>query len=133
MKQLKSCNVAIVSLLALFIASCSTIAPGSDPVVVRAQQTIKQAKISMDAYVHLEDSYTTQLKKINPNFHKLAESIRANGQQWITDGMSAVETYRSTKDQTALNRALAVLSQAIADCQKYTSQAQSNGVAINGQ
>jgi len=128
MKKLnQSCNVAI-TLVALFVVSCSTIAPGSDPVVVRAQQTIQQAKTTMNAFVTLEDQYSVQLKKINPSIHTAAENIRAHGQQWLTDGFSAIEAYRVSKDQTALNRALGVLAIAVADSQKYTSQANAQGI-----
>lgn len=123
-----SCNVAIISLVALFVASCSTLTPGSDPVVVRAQQTIQQAKTTMNAFVTLEDQYSVQLKKINPSIHAAAENIRAHGQQWLTDGFSAIEAYRVSKDQTALNRALGVLAIAVADSQKYTSQASAQGI-----
>jgi len=128
MKQIKSCNVAIVLLVALFIASCSTLTPGSDPIIVRAQQNIQQAKTTMNAFVTLEDQYTAKLKSINPNIHKAAESIRAHGQQWLTDGFNAIEIYRTTKDQSALNQALAVLAQAVSDSQKYINQAKAEGV-----
>src|SRR5882724_2714806 len=118
MKKSLSLGPVIALLLSLALAGCAT-APGSDPTLVHAQQTIKQAKLTMDAFVHLERGYEMQLKAISPDFHTYAETVRAHGQQWLHDGWDAVEAYRVNKDSSKLDAALAVLQSAVKNSQHY--------------
>lgn len=135
MKQMKkfklSCNVAII-LLALSFAGCQTPPTGQSATLINAQTTVKQAKITMLAFAHMERDYEVQLKAIDPKIHTYAETVRANAKQWLQDAWNAVEAYRTTKDESKLNQALAVVKSAAASSQYYMALIKSKGVTPNG-
>lgn len=82
----------------------------------------------MTAYVDLERLYETRLRAISPDFHAYAETIRANGQQWLRDAAAAVDAYKQNLDKSALARGIAVAQSALTNSQHYIDLAAAKGV-----
>jgi hypothetical protein len=64
---------AALLVLALATGCSTTVAPGADPVVVRAEQTIEIAADTVDAFVRWERANEA---KVSPAVHAAAENIR---------------------------------------------------------
>jgi uncharacterized lipoprotein YajG len=141
-KKFINCNVAILLAATLTLSSFTgcqlqtatstagqpTASLRGDPILINAQRTIVQAKTTALAYVHLERDYEDQLAKVSPDFHKYAEKIRGNLQQWLRDGWDAIEAYRTSKDASRLNQAISVLQSVLDNSQHYINEAKTEGV-----
>ncbi len=121
--------LSVVLLLSCMLlgAGCSSILPGNDPVIVRAEQVEKTALAVFDTYVHVEFSQREKLKSISPEFVKVADLIRVSADDWIESLEAALKAYRnnrSPENKATLVTALAVLETSLAEAQRYLGQTQ---------
>jgi hypothetical protein len=114
-------------ILALFLLGCAG-GNTSSSIIANSQKTLAQAKVTMTTYVRLERTYETQLRAISPEFHAYAETIRANGQQWLRDGAAAIDSYIANKDKTALDQGMAAVTTALSLSKHYIDLANQKGV-----
>lgn len=123
--------LALALCLGLFIgceSGCSTpLQPGSDPIVVRAQQTREIAKQTIDLFLRLEETNADVLWQFNPEIKYVADKLRTNAPPAIRDLTRAIATYKEAKNETnssAITIGLAVVEQLLGDAQKYLALAQ---------
>lgn len=111
-----------IVLLSLILSGCSTIAPGSDPVVVHAERVTGMALDTFDVFLKLEYENRARLAKISPDIHVTAELIRAKGFGWLSNARAATKRYKA--DRTEVTRSILVaatrfLEDAVLAAQKY--------------
>lgn len=121
-------TVAMLLAIGLGIAAlpgCSTIAPGSDPVVVRAEQTRETAIQTFDAFLLYEYSNRDYLWGKSHDFKSVADNIRQNESGWIEALNSGIKRYKENKaDGTGpLTQALAAIETALAEAQATITRA----------
>jgi hypothetical protein len=95
---------------ALFCAGCSTVAPGSDPVVVRAEQVTLIAADTIDAFLRFERANQASL---GADVHAVAQSLRHEAPRAIRSARLATKTFkanRSPGNKATMETALAVLN-----------------------
>jgi len=112
--------------LALFLlAGCAGIQPGNDPVVVNAERTTATALEAFDGFLRWEYEHRAALAAL-PYVRICADKIRAEGVQWLQSARTLTQIYkgeRSTENLTRLQRALGLLSAAVAEAEKYMATA----------
>lgn len=98
----------------------------SDQIILRAEQTAETAKLTFNAFVHLERDNEAFLKNVNPGIHTWAETVRRNGLNWIVSLRNATKTFkqnRTPENQANLNTILLTLTSAVSETNKYMTQA----------
>jgi len=103
---------ALVALMGLFLAGCAAIAPGHDPVVVRAEQTQRLAFESLNAFLRLEHSNRAFYMVKTPRVHEAAESLRRRAPESfraLRGAIVAYKTNRTPAGKASLETALAVV------------------------
>jgi hypothetical protein len=112
----------IVFLIASLIGiGCSSILPGNDPLVVRAEQSLKGADVTFNTFVSVEYVNRAQLLAINPQIEKLADKVRVGWTNWAQKLDSALLAYKHSK--TPENAAALTTAQAVVDTNLTQSQA----------
>ena len=114
----------IVALLVL--SSCATVQTGSDAVVVNAERFTSVAADTFDLFVHTEYDNRAYLATIDPHIHPYANYIRTNAKGWLQSARVMTKAYkqnRTPENKANLTTALATLSAAIAETQKYLIKA----------
>lgn len=119
----------------LLLASCASILPGNDPVVVRAEQATIIAKdtfnlvekLDFDAYpaFKLADARAAGQERTFVN------TLRHNDQTWLASARTATAAYkgnRSAENKANLDTAIAVLSAATSEANKYIAAIHSKGL-----
>lgn len=127
MKQLKTIPSI---LLVLLLASCASILPGNDAVLVNAERTTTLAFTSFDSFFALERQQQVYVKAHLPQIHTFANDLRKNAPRYLASARAATETYRLNRDATnkaTLQTAIALLQTALSQVQNYTIQIQSGG------
>lgn len=123
-------TIPTILLLAL-LAGCSTVQQGSDPVVVRAEQTVSLAKATFQFAVDTEAQSRPALLQINYNaaiqIKHTVDRIRLSAATWQASAVSAIQAYKAN----ATNANLSVLQKALADISAGMTQAQNVIVQIN--
>jgi hypothetical protein len=112
--------------LVCFTPACSSILPGSDPVVVHAEQVEKIAMTTFDTYVRLEFKNRDQLKKVSLDFEKAADKIRVGATNWVASLDRTILAFKHSKtpeNKADLVTALATLNTALAEAEGYISRA----------
>lgn len=126
MKQL-----ILVTLVAMGFCSCATPPAGgptstADPVVVTAEKSLRTAKDTFDLLLHLEYDNRAALEKVPLGIHTYADYIRKNAPDWLITANNLKNTYkhnRTAENKASLQTALATISEAVLQSQKYISQA----------
>lgn len=82
--------------LALFSSGCSTIAPGEDSVLVRAEQLQETAYIVMDTYLQYANAnrHRLSLKEVD-----VANKIQTWGKSWLRNLDQSLKEYKETGDE----------------------------------
>lgn len=113
-------------ILALLLASCSTILPGNDPVVVNAERAITTARATFDLVEKTEYDTYPALKAVNPSvaveIRTFVNKVRASRQKWeqsATDLKNAYKKNRNADNKASLDTGLAVLTSATAQAVTY--------------
>lgn len=78
-------------------SGCRSVAEGSDPVVVRAEQAADISFEIMDAYLSLEENNREYLRTVSPEFEKAAIRVRTDGKAAIENLRSATKTYKQNR------------------------------------
>ena len=129
---MKTRNTILPIVALLLMAGCKTndtVQPGSDPIVVNAQATMKLARATFDMIEKSEYDAYPAFKAANPSaaaaVRAFVNNLRANETKWLRTAYNLTEAYRTAPSEGAyrdLNKALAVLSAAIAESNTYLSQ-----------
>jgi hypothetical protein len=133
---LKSVATALcaVSLLAppIGFTGCASFNPptlsqsATDQVILRSEQAAESADLTFNTFVHLERDNEELLKQTGPAIHSWANTVRANGQDWVRTLRSATRVFkanRTAENQATLNTALATLIDLTSKTNKYLAEA----------
>jgi hypothetical protein len=116
----------LVALLAvLLVAACATLSPTSDPVLVRAEQSLATALDVTDALVQLDYTHRDALAAAVPGAHAVAERIRVKGPAVFKLAASAMDTYRANRtpeNKATLQTTLAVVADLFNSAQQVLAQ-----------
>lgn len=130
-------RILLVPLL-IALASCATVAPGNDPVLVGAQQTISAAQNTFALIEKTEYEVYPSFKSADPEsaakVRTFVNTLRANQKHWLSTAFSLQETYRtnrSSENKANLQTALAVLADAIAKSNEYLALMNNKGVWLS--
>jgi hypothetical protein len=102
-------------------SGCATLAPGADPVVVRAEQTLSASLDVTTALLTLEKDHPATFDAAIPGAHKVAEDLRVKFPPAYHEGERLLETYKANKsidNKVTLTTALAVVTQLTESAQK---------------
>lgn len=123
--------------LSALLTGCATLAPGSDPVAVRAEQTVASAFNAFDTFLRLERQHSATVKAKAPSVHRFAEWLRApvpeadgpapRGIALIHSANRVRASYkanRSAENQASLTAALAALAAAVSEAQTHLATLQ---------
>jgi len=116
----------------LVMTGCASVAPGHDPVVVRAEQSLSIAFDTIDTFLKLEHDNQELVKKKLPEVHAFAQKLRAKvtvgGKtqpfgisviQSATDVKNAYKRNRSPENKANLISALASLEAIVRETQQH--------------
>ncbi len=128
----KSGPVAVLALgaLSLSLVGCGSVAPGSDPLVVRAEQLVPGAADTIDAFLKFERINEATLGK---DVHRVADELRVNAPRVILAARAATRTYkenRNAENKATLETVLAVVEQLAADVGKVWTKPTASGVPV---
>lgn len=101
------------------VGGCSTIAPGHDPFVVRAEQTTEIAFDLLDTFLRWEYAHR---KTLPPEVTEAAERIREKAPDAIRIARELTRAYkrnRTEEGRVSMMSAVAVLDDLIATAQRY--------------
>lgn len=118
------CAGAVTASITLNTTACSTVQPGQDALLVRAEQTEKTAFSIMDTFVTIEDQNQALLEAKLPGIHAAAEKIRREGKPAIRALHNAIDAYRKNPDAPALIKALSVVESLSNDAQSWIAKSQ---------
>ena len=110
----------------LVLASCSTLDPNADPVVVNAEKTIKLSFHAVDAFLTFEKNNADLIKRTAPDAHAYAEYVRRNARNWFRSATALTDAYRTSRtaeNKANLQTALQVLQVAQSEALRYTAAA----------
>lgn len=119
----------------LILTSCASIAPGNDPLVVHAEQSVAVAWATVDTFVKL-DNVNRDLWRVKfAAAHKFAEYLRApvgnpptqRGIAWIETAVkskTAYKQFRTPANKTGLVKDLSTLDTLISETQKHLDNTQ---------
>ena len=114
---------------------CSSINPpalttqSTDQIILRAEQLAQTARLTFDTFVHSERNNEAVLKNI-PKIHEYANTIRRNGLNWVDSLRAATRNFkanRNAENQATLNTAIATVTEAVAETNKYIAEAKKVG------
>ena len=102
----------------------------TDQIILRAEQLAQTARLTFDTFVHLERNNEAILKQASPKIHEYANTIRRNGLNWVDSLRAATRNFkanRNAENQATLNTAIATVSEAVAETNKYIAEAKKVG------
>jgi hypothetical protein len=118
--------IATVGICAVgaLITACSSVVPGSDPLVVRAQQTETIAYSAFDTFLKFDNANRAYIASNAPAVHAFAETLRQpvvdgtnqtrQGLLWITQLDRITQAYETNgASSNAVESAISVLTTAI--------------------
>lgn len=128
--------LAVVMLGVLMVLpGCASVAPGHDPVVVRAEQVRDVAVTTFDVLLELEYQNSEALWKVSPEIKRTCDYIRKNERLWINGLTSMINAYkknRTPEGKANLTTALATLESGLQLAQKILSQAKEEVKRVGG-
>ncbi len=130
-----SVAVKIIPLLvtcALLGSGCASVAPGHDPVVVRAEQTRSIAASTFAAFVKLEHYNRPALRAISSDFARIADQVRSKSDGWIqslTRVLAGYKASRNPENRASLTAALSTLDAAMREVELHTAIAAQHRIA----
>jgi hypothetical protein len=120
---------AVITLLAFFIWGCAAVQTGNDPVVVHAEQTTTLAvstfKLIEKSEYESYDSLKAQSPGTAATIRNYVNTLRSHQNEWLTTARDLTKAYknnRTPENKASLATALAVLSEAIAQSNKYLAE-----------
>lgn len=118
----------LVPLILILMAGCSTVAPGSDPILVNAQRTAQSAHQTFDLLFKVERENEAYVKRYAPSVHDGVNAIRRQAPQAEDNLWEAIEAYRTNRtaeNKASLNTYLATLQKLLDEAAQYTQTIQS--------
>lgn len=113
-------------LTVLLLTSCASILPGNDPVVVRAEQATQLAFDTFNLVEKTEFDTYAALKATSPStaaqVRTFVNSLRRQGPEWLASARTLTHAYkanRSPENAASLSTAIAVLTSATLEANKY--------------
>lgn len=125
---------AIALVLALAIVAvgcdgCSSVAPGNDPILVRAEQTYNITLDSLDTLFNLQMDNAAAIEKLLPGTNAIVNKMRADAKIALPELRKAIDTYRTNKDAAALQKWSAVATRLLASAMSIMAKiSESNAV-----
>lgn len=116
--------------LCLILASCATLLPGNDPVVVNAERTANLASDTFDTFLKIEYDNHTALESVSPEIGKYAESLRVHAPTWLATLRALTKAYkfnRTVENKASLQTAVAVVVAAMQESSNYIGQINKTG------
>jgi hypothetical protein len=116
-------TAAIVMMM--FVASCATIAPGNDPVVVRVEQATVMAVDTIDAFLLSEFQHRESYRLLSPDIERFANVLRREVPPAVTSLREITKTYKTNRnEQNKANMitALAVVQSAASQAANYIAR-----------
>lgn len=111
------------------MVGCSTVKPGNDPFVVRAEQTVDTAYHTFDLFVVLERENEGIVAQFNVGIHVYAELIRRESPHWINTANTLIRTYkrnRTSDNKANAQTAIAVVEAGLEQAKKYIAEVNSH-------
>ena len=107
--------------LALLFAGCGTytVAPGADPVVVHAEQTLAVSRDTLDAFIQYDYAHADTEPA---GVHAFAESIRRHAPDTFREARAILDAYQSAKTADNLGK----LNTYLESIQALAAQAKAN-------
>ncbi len=102
------------------LMGCSSVEPGNDPVVVRAEQITATAFDAMDAFLFWESRHP-----VPDEIHEFAERLRRDAPQWFGSARAltrAYKSHRTEENKVALETVLALLETAVSESAGYMAK-----------
>ena len=90
-------TIPIIALL--FLVSCAQLAPGADPVVVRAEQTADGSFKTIDNFLQFERANRSALWKLDHGIKHAADVLRVKAPAAIQALRTATKDYKTVKSQ----------------------------------
>lgn len=123
MMALAVCTLPIASVaLVGCTGGCAALAPGADPIVVRAEQTAAFAFEAMDLFLKMEENNREALRQAAPEVEKVANRVRVDGKSALVslrDATKAYKTNRTPENKANLDTWMAVVEELRAISTKY--------------
>lgn len=127
MKQLKLIGPLFALVL---LTACAALDKGADPLVVRAEQSIRVGFDTLDVFLHLDQANRQLWTAMLPDVHQFAEHLRepvgtpptARGIAWIESATRTKDAYkrnRTPENKVNLITALATLDTLLAETQRH--------------
>ncbi len=135
---IRASRLSLVCLAIALSVACASVAPGNDPVVVRAEQTWRIGFDTVDSFVILERQGTVPGLKGSAAAHSFAEKLRAPNPEgakfsnkdqvvpygrWIFNKLdAAIQTYkanRTPENKATIETYLALAENLIASAQQF--------------
>jgi len=126
----------LIALALLSMTGCAILKPGSDPLVVRTEQTLTIAKATLDTFEKTDNANRAFWKTNAPALHTFAEYLRVkvvvNETNYLPRGLAYVSALESVKlaykqgkaSSNAVVTAIAVLDTAVKQAQSFISEQQ---------
>jgi len=118
--------------LVVILAACAPLQPGADPVVVNAERTANLAADTFDTFLKIEYDNRAALQTLSPAIHQYAETVRAKGPTWLASLRALTKAYkfnRSSENKASLQTAIAVVTAAMQESNKYIGQINAKAIS----
>jgi hypothetical protein len=125
-------KLAVVVMLLTMATACATVAPGQDPVLVRAQQTYQTSVDTFDLLFNLELENKDLIESKLPGTHMIVDKVKVQAKVALPALLSAIDTYKANKDQVGLTKWLAVVEDLLRSAQGVVSQVSAAGLVKGG-
>lgn len=106
-----SVRAAALLAVVVLVVGCASVAPGSDPILVRGEQSLSVSFAILDSFVRVEYNNRSLVQAKAPQLSALAEQIRRNAPALLRTATQAVDMYRALKTPAAQDAMFVALSQ----------------------
>lgn len=107
-------------------AGSATLSPATaSKIVVTAEQSLSEAKATIDTFLHLEYNHRDYVKEHFPVIHKAAETLRRNAPDALIAADKVKNTFkhnRTLENQADLMTAVATVTKLAGEAKAYTKQ-----------
>jgi hypothetical protein len=107
-------------------AGSATLSPATaSKIVVAAEKSIREAKDTIDTFLHLEYNHKDFVKKNFPVIHQAAETLRRSAPDALLAADKVKNTFkhnRTTENQADLMTAVATVTKLAGEAKAYTKQ-----------
>lgn len=95
---MKIFTILFAVIIAMLVGGCASVAPGSDPLIVHAQQVKRNYLYSADTLVKFEFNHRNELWKVNTGIKKTTDSIRELTPVFLDSMDKSIATYKVYKN-----------------------------------